>query len=151
MGLRKHELQCTAVGKWLDEIASNWTPVLQFLQHLFKIPYWDTEQNVCGWISGTSPSKRPNAISHLCLLVLCTNVSCAVIAVYVYFGCSEFCFSPVSICIVFSCLHCALLNLGARNHCSTGTHQMEGWKREWDGESYEKGKELTSTKGSKML
>lgn len=150
-GKEKHErgtqetwAQCTSVGKWLEEIASDWTSILQFLQHLFKILYWDTEQNLCGWTSGTSPSKRPNAISHLCLLVLCTKISCAVIVIYVCFGYSEFCFSPVSICIIFSCLHCIWapifstpLNLVARNLCSPGTlwfydstHWTEGWRRE---------------------
>lgn len=106
VGLRKHQLQCMAVGKWLEEIASDWTPILQFLQHLFKIPYGDTELNVCGWLFGTSPTDRPNTISHLCLLVLCTDVSCAVIGVHVCFGCSEFCFSSSSICFVFNCSHC---------------------------------------------
>lgn len=119
MGLRKHELLCMAVGKWLEEIASGWTPILQFLQHLFKIPYWDTEQNVCSCMSGTSPSKRPNAISHLCLLDMCTDVSSVVIAIYVYSRWPESCFSPLSVCIIFSCLHhvwapvlCTLLSLG---------------------------------------
>lgn len=82
-----------AVRKWLEEIASECSTILQFLQHLFKIPYGDTEQNVCGWIFGTNPINRPNAF--ICVCWSCVLMLPMRSSEYVCFCCSEFCFSTL--------------------------------------------------------